>query len=58
MFDKQYRFTGSHAEKVSALTSIFDDVAKAKLFERNLDPEPMDFIGEDACSFIKTEKER
>ena len=37
MFDKQYRFTGSHAEKVSALTSIFDDVAKAKLFERNLD---------------------
>lgn len=37
MFDKQYRFTGSHAEKVSALTSVFDDVAKAKLFERNLD---------------------
>lgn len=37
MFDKQYRFTGSHAEKVSALTSVFDDVVKAKLFERNLD---------------------
>ncbi|BDF68159.1 hypothetical protein CE91St43_21310 [Oscillospiraceae bacterium] len=37
MFEKQYRFTGNHAEKVSALTSIFDDVAKAKLFERNLD---------------------
>ena len=37
MFDKQYRFTGSHAEKVSALTSIFDEVAKAKIFERNLD---------------------
>ena len=37
MFDKQYRFTGSHAKKVSALTSVFDDVAKAKLFERNLD---------------------
>ena len=37
MFDKQYRFTGSHAEKVSALTSVFDEVAKAKLFERNLD---------------------
>lgn len=37
MFDKQYRFTGSHAEMVSALTSVFDDVAKAKLFERNLD---------------------
>lgn len=37
MFDKQYRFTGSHAEKVSALTSVFDDEAKAKLFDRNLD---------------------
>ena len=37
MFDKQYRFTGSHAEMVSALTSVFDEVAKAKLFERNLD---------------------
>ena len=37
MFEKQYRFTGSHAERVSALTSVFDDAAKAKLFERNLD---------------------
>ena len=37
MFDKQYRFTGSNAKKVSALTSVCDDVAKAKLFERNLD---------------------
>ena len=37
MFDKQYRFTGSHAQKVSALTSIFDEQAKAKIFERNLD---------------------
>lgn len=37
MFDKQYRFTGGHAEKVSALTSIFDETTKAKLFERNLD---------------------
>ena len=37
MFDKQYRFTGSHAEKVSALTSIFDEVSKAKIFERNMD---------------------
>jgi len=37
MFDKQYRFTGSHAEKVGALTSTFDEFAKAKLFERNLD---------------------
>lgn len=37
MFDKQYRFTGSHAEKVNALTAIFDESSKAKLFERNLD---------------------
>ena len=37
MFDKQYRFTGSHAEKVNALTAIFDEESKAKLFERNLD---------------------
>lgn len=37
MFDKQYRFFGSHAEKVNALTSIFDEASKAKLFERNLD---------------------
>ncbi len=37
MFDKQYRFTGSHAEKVNALTAIFDEDSKARLFERNLD---------------------
>ena len=37
MFDKQYRFTGTHAEKVNVLTAIFDETAKAKLFERNLD---------------------
>ena len=37
MFDKQYRFTGTHAEKVNALTAIFDEQAKAKLFDRNLD---------------------
>lgn len=37
MFDKQYRFLGSHAEKVNELTAIFDADAKAKLFERNLD---------------------
>lgn len=37
MFDKQYRFTGSHAEKVNALTAIFDEASKARLFERNLD---------------------
>lgn len=37
MFDKQYRFFGSHAEKVNALTAIFDEESKAKLFDRNLD---------------------
>ena len=37
MFDKQYRFFGSHAEKVNALTAIFDEASKAKLFDRNLD---------------------
>lgn len=37
MFDKQYRFTGTHAEKVNALTAVFDEAAKAKLFDRNLD---------------------
>ncbi len=37
MFDKQYRFTGTHAEKVNALTAIFDEGSKSKLFERNLD---------------------
>ena len=37
MFDKQYRFTGTHAHKVEALTAVFDESAKAKLFERNLD---------------------
>lgn len=37
MFDKQYRFYGSHAEKVNALTAIFDEESKAKLFDRNLD---------------------
>lgn len=37
MFDKQYRFFGSHAEKVNALTAVFDNAAKSKLFDRNLD---------------------
>ena len=37
MFDKQYRFTGTHAKMVEALTAVFDESAKAKLFERNLD---------------------
>ena len=37
MFDKQYRFRGRHARRVDALTSIFDNVSKAKIFERNVD---------------------
>lgn len=37
MFDKQYRFTGTHAEKVNALTAVFDEESKSRLFERNLD---------------------
>ena len=28
------------------------------IYKENRHPEPTDFIGEDACSFIKTEKER
>lgn len=37
MFRKQYRFTGTHAAMVNELTAIFDDSAKAKLFEHNYD---------------------
>lgn len=37
MFDKQYRFTGTHAKMVDELTAIFDDESKAKLFEHNYD---------------------
>ena len=37
MFDKQYRFRGRHAKRVDALTSVFDNDSKAKLFERNVD---------------------
>ena len=36
MFDKQYRFTGSHAEKVNALTAIFDEDSKSKLLRETL----------------------
>ena len=35
MFDKEYSFKGSHAEKVNKLTAKFDD--KNQLFKRNLD---------------------
>jgi len=37
MFDKQYRFRGRHALRVDKLTATFDNVSKAKLFERNVD---------------------
>lgn len=37
MFDKQYRFTGTHAEMVNSLTAIFDEDTKTALFKRNLD---------------------
>lgn len=37
MFDKQYRFIGTHAKMVSELTSIFDESSKVKIFNRNLD---------------------
>lgn len=37
MFDKQYRFRGRHALRVDKLTGIFDNVSKAKLFDRNVD---------------------
>lgn len=37
MFDKQYRFSGTHAEMVEALTAVFDETSQAKLFKRNLD---------------------
>lgn len=37
MFDKQYRFKGRHALRVSQLTGAFDEISNAKLFERNVD---------------------
>lgn len=37
MFDKQYRFTGTHAKMVSDLTAVFDDSSKSTLFEHNYD---------------------
>ena len=35
MFDKEYSFKGTHAEKVNKLTAKFD--GKNQLFKRNLD---------------------
>lgn len=37
MFEKQYRFFGSHAERVAQLTAIIDEDSRSKLFDRNLD---------------------
>lgn len=37
MFDKQYRFTGTHASMVNELTAIFDESSKSRLFEHNYD---------------------
>lgn len=37
MFDKQYRFRGSHAERVIKLTSQFESISGTKVFERNVD---------------------
>ena len=37
MFDKQYRFRGIHAEKVKSLVSVFDNISKAQMFNRNVD---------------------
>lgn len=37
MFDKQYRFSGIHAEKVKRLAGVFDGISNAQLFKRNVD---------------------
>lgn len=37
LFQKEYSFRGSHAEKVSKLTSQFDDNGASKMFNRNID---------------------
>lgn len=37
MFEKQYRFFGTHAERVAQLTAIIDEDSRSKLFDRNLD---------------------
>lgn len=37
MFDKQYRFRGSHAEKVNQLTAAFESIKKTSIFTRNVD---------------------
>lgn len=37
LFDKQYRFKGTHAVRVDKLTAVFDSLSKSKVFERNVD---------------------
>ena len=37
MLYKQYRFRGSHAERVTKLTSQFESISGTKVFERNVD---------------------
>lgn len=37
MFDKEYSFKGSHANKVIKLTAQFDSNSSSKLFSRNID---------------------
>lgn len=37
MFDKQYRFAGSHADQVNRLTMVFDEASNTALFKHNYD---------------------
>ncbi|NMI07771.1 hypothetical protein HF638_27625 [Paenibacillus sp. SZ31] len=37
LFQKEYSFRGSHADKVNKLTSQFDDNGISKIFNRNID---------------------
>jgi hypothetical protein len=37
LFEKEYSFRGSHAEKVIKLTAQFDSNSSSKLFNRNID---------------------
>lgn len=37
LFNKEYSFRGSHAEKVNKLTAQFDSHSSTKLFNRNVD---------------------
>ena len=37
MFEKQYRLKGEHARRADQLTSVFDEMSKAKLIDRVVD---------------------